>query len=100
MPDPPDVLPVQPVLPPQRPIAHPLQQRRFHRRARHVGIVAARREILALAILDAVERTIARGRQDRGNVTAFVGEARLVVRTGEDTAYSNVVLRCGVPFAV
>lgn len=31
---------------------------------------------------------------------AMVGDARLVVRTGEDTAYANVVLRCGVPFAV
>lgn len=27
-----------------------------------------------------------------------VGEARLVVRTGEATPYSNVLLRCGVPF--
>ena len=31
---------------------------------------------------------------------AMVGTARLVVRTGEDTASANVVLRCGVPFAV
>lgn len=31
---------------------------------------------------------------------AMVGRAQLVVRTGEDTAYANVVLRCGVPFAV
>ena len=31
---------------------------------------------------------------------AMVGRAQLVVRTGEDTAYSNVVLQCGVPFAV
>ncbi|MCV2394214.1 D-ribose pyranase [Actinotalea sp. M2MS4P-6] len=31
---------------------------------------------------------------------AMVGRAQLVIRTGEDTAYSNVVLRCGVPFAV
>jgi D-ribose pyranase len=28
----------------------------------------------------------------------MVGEARLVVRTGEATPYSNVLLRCGVPF--
>ena len=25
-------------------------------------------------------------------------DARLVVRTGEATPYSNVILRCGVPF--
>ncbi len=31
---------------------------------------------------------------------AMVGRSQLVIRTGEDTAYSNVVLRCGVPFAV
>ena len=30
----------------------------------------------------------------------MVGESQLVIRTGEDTAYANVVLRCGVPFAV
>ncbi len=28
----------------------------------------------------------------------MVGGARLVVRTGEATPYSNVLLRCGVPF--
>ncbi len=28
----------------------------------------------------------------------LVGAARLVVRTGEATPYSNVILRCGVPF--
>jgi D-ribose pyranase len=28
----------------------------------------------------------------------MVGDARLVVRTGEATPYSNVLLRCGVPF--
>jgi D-ribose pyranase len=28
----------------------------------------------------------------------FTERAGLVVRTGEDTPYSNVVLRCGVPF--
>lgn len=28
----------------------------------------------------------------------MVSEASLVVRTGEDTPYANVVLRCGVPF--
>ena len=28
----------------------------------------------------------------------MVGGARLVVRTGEATPYSNVILRCGVPF--
>jgi len=31
---------------------------------------------------------------------AMVGDARVVVRTGEATAYANVVLRCGVAFAV
>jgi len=31
---------------------------------------------------------------------AVVGRAQLVVRTGEDTAYADVVLQCGVPFAV
>ncbi len=31
---------------------------------------------------------------------AMVNTAQLVIRTGEDTAYSNVILRCGVPFAV
>ncbi|GMA32496.1 D-ribose pyranase [Litorihabitans aurantiacus] len=39
-------------------------------------------------------------RVEHGALKAMVGEARLVVRTGEDVAYSNVVLRCGVPFAV
>jgi D-ribose pyranase len=29
---------------------------------------------------------------------AVVGRARVVVRTGEDTPYANVVLRAGVPF--
>ena len=29
---------------------------------------------------------------------AVVGSARVVVRTGEDTPYANVVLRAGVPF--
>jgi D-ribose pyranase len=28
----------------------------------------------------------------------MVAGAKLVVRTGEDTPYSNVILRCGVPF--
>ena len=28
----------------------------------------------------------------------LVGGAKLVVRTGEATPYSNVILRCGVPF--
>jgi D-ribose pyranase len=28
----------------------------------------------------------------------MVGGAKLVVRTGEATPYSNVILRCGVPF--
>lgn len=28
----------------------------------------------------------------------MVGDAKLVVRTGEATPYSNVLLRCGVPF--
>jgi D-ribose pyranase len=28
----------------------------------------------------------------------IVGRAKLVVRTGEATPYSNVILRCGVPF--
>lgn len=28
----------------------------------------------------------------------LVGATRLVVRTGEATPYSNVILRCGVPF--
>jgi len=31
---------------------------------------------------------------------SMVNRAQLVIRTGEDTAYANVVLRCGVPFAV
>jgi len=31
---------------------------------------------------------------------AMLPGARLAVRTGEATAYANVVLRCGVPFAV
>lgn len=34
------------------------------------------------------------------DLKALVGDCRLAVRTGEDTAYSNVILRCGVPFAV
>jgi len=34
------------------------------------------------------------------DLKVMVGTAHLVVRTGEDTAYANVVLRCGVPFAV
>ena len=25
-------------------------------------------------------------------------DARLIIRTGEATAYANVILRCGVPF--
>jgi len=29
----------------------------------------------------------------------LVGTARLAVRTGEDTPFANVILRCGVPFA-
>ena len=29
---------------------------------------------------------------------SMVGGAKLVVRTGEATPYSNVILRCGVPF--
>ncbi len=28
----------------------------------------------------------------------LTGGAKLVVRTGEDTPYSNVILRCGAPF--
>ena len=28
----------------------------------------------------------------------IVARAKLVVRTGEATPYSNVILRCGVPF--
>ena len=39
-------------------------------------------------------------RVDHADLKALVGSAQLVVRTGEDTAYANVVLRCGVPFAV
>jgi len=35
-----------------------------------------------------------------GDLKAMVSSAQLVVRTGEDTAYANVILRCGVPFAV
>jgi D-ribose pyranase len=31
---------------------------------------------------------------------AMLPDVRLAVRTGEATAYANVVLRCGVPFAV
>jgi D-ribose pyranase len=34
------------------------------------------------------------------DLKAMLGGVRLAVRTGEDTAFSNVVLRCGVPFAV
>lgn len=39
-------------------------------------------------------------RLDHGDLKALVGDCRLAIRTGEDTAFSNVVLRCGVPFAV
>ncbi|MGW2093571.1 D-ribose pyranase [Promicromonospora sukumoe] len=34
------------------------------------------------------------------DLKAMTARARLVVRTGEATAWANVVLRCGVPFAV
>lgn len=34
------------------------------------------------------------------DLKAMVSRAQLVIRTGEDTAYANVILRCGVPFAV
>ena len=34
------------------------------------------------------------------DLKAMVSRAQLVVRTGEDTAFANVILRCGVPFAV
>lgn len=30
----------------------------------------------------------------------MVGRSHVVIRTGEDTAFANVILRCGVPFAV
>ncbi len=33
-----------------------------------------------------------------GELKRMVVGAKLVVRTGEDTPYSNVILRCGVPF--
>ena len=39
-------------------------------------------------------------RIDHLDFKAMVNTAHLVIRTGEDTAYSNVILRCGVPFAV
>lgn len=39
-------------------------------------------------------------RIDHAEFKRRVGDARLVIRTGEDTAFSNVILRCGVPFAV
>lgn len=39
-------------------------------------------------------------RIEHEDLKVMVGSASVVVRTGEDTAYSNVVLRCGVPFAV
>lgn len=39
-------------------------------------------------------------RVEHALLKAMVADARLVIRTGEDTAYSNVILRCGVPFAV
>lgn len=39
-------------------------------------------------------------RIDHSDLKAMVARCRLAIRTGEDTAYSNVVLRCGVPFAV
>lgn len=35
---------------------------------------------------------------DHDRLKQMVGEAVLVVRTGESTPYANVVLRCGVPF--
>ncbi|WP_062521938.1 RbsD/FucU domain-containing protein [Demequina silvatica] len=39
-------------------------------------------------------------RVDHPDLKAMVANCRLAIRTGEDTAYSNVILRCGVPFAV
>jgi D-ribose pyranase len=39
-------------------------------------------------------------RVPHADLKAMSGDARLAVRTGEDTAFANVVLRCGVPFAV
>lgn len=35
---------------------------------------------------------------DHDRLKQLVGEAVLVVRTGESTPYANVLLRCGVPF--
>ncbi|WP_448059709.1 D-ribose pyranase [Cellulomonas hominis] len=34
------------------------------------------------------------------DLKAMLPGVRLAVRTGEDTAYANVILRCGVPFPV
>lgn len=39
-------------------------------------------------------------RVPHADLKAMLGDVRLAVRTGEDTAFANVVLRCGVPFAV
>ncbi|WP_291378753.1 D-ribose pyranase [Demequina sp.] len=39
-------------------------------------------------------------RIDHAEFKRRVSDARLVIRTGEDTAFSNVILQCGVPFAV
>ena len=39
-------------------------------------------------------------RLEHEELKAMVRRASLVVRTGEATAYANVVLRCGVPIAV
>ncbi|WP_028046601.1 D-ribose pyranase [Cellulomonas sp. URHE0023] len=35
-----------------------------------------------------------------GDLKAMVSQAQLVVRTGENTAFANVVLRCGVAFDI
>jgi D-ribose pyranase len=34
------------------------------------------------------------------DLKGMLPRVRLAVRTGEDTAFANVILRCGVPFAV
>ena len=39
-------------------------------------------------------------RIEHAKLKAMVSQAQLVIRTGEDTAWANVILRCGVPFAV
>lgn len=51
------------------------------------------------AIVD-TELGFAAHRIDHAEFKLKVGTAHLVIRTGDDTAFSNVILQCGVPFAV